>query len=182
MRYVMPIVLVMMVIVGWAFLGAGRAAAPAAPAAAAPGKVRVGTYDSRAIAVAFAGSEFFPVKEKMAEMEKAKAAGDKKKAAELEAWGKDYQRTLHFQGFSKVPVDDLLEPVKAQVAKLAADQGLAAIADDYFVTGSQVEVVDVTDPIVEMYKPNDKSRANAKMIRGQKPVALTAIADMPADK
>jgi hypothetical protein len=89
---------------------------------------------------------------------------------------------LHFQGFSKVPVDDLLEPVKAQVAKLAADQGLAAIADDYTFTGAQVVVVDVTDQIVELYKPNDKARANAKMIRGQKPVALTTIADMPVDR
>jgi hypothetical protein len=177
MRYLMSIVLVLVVIVGWASLGAGQPAAPSAP-----GKLRVGTYDSRAIAVAFAASEFNPVAAKRAEMDKAKAAGDTKKIAELEAWGKDYQRQLHFQGFSKVPVDDLLEPVKAQVAKLAADQGLAAIADDYAFTGAQVDVVDVTDQLVEMYKPNEKSRANAKMIRGQKPVALTVIADMPADR
>jgi hypothetical protein len=176
MRYSMLIVLALVVIAGWASLGAGQAGTPAA------GKVRVGTYDSRAIAVAYAASEFNPVAAKKAEMDKAKAAGDTKKVAELQTWGKDHQRMLHFQGFSKVPVDDLLEPVKAQVAKLAADQGLAAIADDFTFTGAQVEVVDVTDQIVELYKPNDKARANAKMIRGQKPVALTTIADMPVDR
>ena len=45
---------------------------------------------------------------------------------ELEAWGEQHQRQLHFQGFGRVPVDDSLAPVKDQFAKLAREQQLAA--------------------------------------------------------
>lgn len=50
-------------------------------------KVRVGTYDSRAIAVAFVGSEVFNkyLKDLKAKHDEAQAAGDKKRIAELEA-------------------------------------------------------------------------------------------------
>ena len=76
-------------------------------------KIRIGVYDSRAVAVAYAPSEWNEkrLKEKMAEMEKAKSAGEAKKIAELEAWGNDQQAKLHRQGFSTAPVDDILENI-----------------------------------------------------------------------
>ena len=54
---------------------------------------RVGIYDSRAIAVAFVGSELYNATvgkekaEKMAEYKKAESEGDQEKLAELKAWG-----------------------------------------------------------------------------------------------
>ena len=59
-------------------------------------KVRVGIYDNRAIAIAYAASSFDPVSGKMKEYEAAKQAGDKKRVKELESWGKAHQRLLHF--------------------------------------------------------------------------------------
>ena len=75
----------------------------------APTKLRVGTYDNRAIAVAYASSKYNPVSEKMEEYEKAKATGDVERAKEMEAWGKKHQRQLHRQGFARVPADELKE-------------------------------------------------------------------------
>ncbi len=158
------------------------AAAPPGDPALASGRVRVGTYDSRAIAVAYAASSFSPVGEKMKEYDAAKQAGDKGKMAELESWGKSYQRMLHFQGFGRVPVGDLLEPVKDGVAQVAADHQLAIIAMQCDYVGADAEVVDVTDDLVELFSPAARTREMARKVQEADPVSLTVLADMPAEQ
>lgn len=157
-------------------------AQPAGDSAAATAKVRIGTYDSRAIAVAYAGSTHNPVGEKMKEHEQAKAAGDAAKVKELEDWGKTFQRQLHFQGFGRVPVGDLLAPVKEGVAKVAEQQQLSAIvmACDFVADG--VEQVDVTDALVALYAPSERTLDNVKKVREVEPVSLLELADMPAEQ
>ena len=149
---------------------------------ATPTKVRIGTYDNRSIAVAYAASSLNPVREKMAELDAAKKAGDEKKIKELEAWGRDHQRMLHFQGFARVPVGDLLAPVKDQVAQIAAEEKVFAIVMDFDYRAFDVEAVDVTEKLVELYKPTNKTREMARKVREAKPVSLTVLADLPADK
>jgi hypothetical protein len=156
-------------------------AAPSPDQPVASGKIRVGTYDNRAIAVAYAASSFNPVSAKMKEYDAAKQAGDKKKIEELEAWGKAHQRMLHFQGFGRVPVQDLLKPVKDGVAKIATEQKLAAIAMECDFTSSDVEVVDVTDQLIELFKPSDKTRTTARKMRSVQPESLLVLADMRAE-
>lgn len=148
----------------------------------APGKVRIGTYDNRAIAVAFAASSHNPVHEKMKALKEAKAAGDKAKLAELDAWGKSYQRQLHFQGFGHVPVSDLLAPVKDGVARIAAEQNLTAIVMACDYTAANVETVDVTDALVALYAPTEKTLNSARMIRNAEPISLVRLADLPAER
>jgi hypothetical protein len=159
-----------------AVVGAGRAADDAPKAR----KVRIGTYDSRAIAIAYAHSAFNPVKEKWAAYQKVKAAGDRAKMKELEAWGQRHQRQLHFQGFARVPVDDLLAPVKDKVAKLLRERRLAAITMSCDFTTGEVELVDVTDDLVKLYEPSETTLKRVRAVRGVKPVPLTQVADMPA--
>jgi hypothetical protein len=163
-----------------AVLGLGVARAGEEAPNAKGKKVRIGTYDSRAIAIAYAHSGFNPVKEKWAAYEKAKAASDRAKMKELEAWGEQHQRQLHFQGFGRVPVDDLLAPVKDKMAKLAREQRLAAITMGCDFTGGDVELVDVTDALVRLYEPSEKTLALVRGIRGAKPVPLPQLAAMPA--
>lgn len=143
--------------------------------AAKDARVRIGVYDSRAVAVAYAASRYNPVREKMAEQQAAKAAGDAQKVRELEAWGQQHQRMLHFQGFCRVPVTDRLEPVKGGLDQIVADQKLAAIAMSCDAIAGDVETVDVTDAIIELYEPSDKVRQNAADIRKVKPVSLLEI-------
>src|SRR5262249_53203863 len=133
-----------------AFLGLIAVGQPISQPAAAI-KVRIGTYDNRAIAVAYAASAFNPVREKRAEYEAAKKAGDEQKVKELETWGKQHQRLLHFQGFAHVPVGDLLQPVKEHVTRIAQDQRLAALVMECDYVAADVELVDVTDQLVELY-------------------------------
>jgi hypothetical protein len=143
-------------------------------------KVRIGTYDSRAIAIAYAPSRFNPTREKKAAYEKAKTAGDREKMKDLESWGEQFQRQLHFQGFGRVPVDDLLAPVKDQMAKLARDRQLAAICMSCDFVGGDVEIVDITDDLVKLYDPSEKTLEHVQGIRKVKPAFLTQIANVPA--
>lgn len=142
-------------------------------------KVRIGTYDNRAIAVAYAASKYNPVKEKMEAYKRAKAAGDAKTMKELEAWGEQHQRLLHFQGFGRVPVEDLLEPVKEKVRALAQQRSLAAITMGCTFAGADVELVDITEDLVKLYEPSERTLTMARSVRTAKVVDLLKLADMP---
>jgi hypothetical protein len=148
--------------------------------AAEAGKVRIGTYDNRAVAVAYAASRYNPVKEKMAAHQRAKAAGDRDAAKALEAWGERHQRLLHFQGFSRVPVGDLLEPVKDGVRELVGRRGLAAITMGCDYAAGDAELVDVTEDLVKLYDPSEKTIATARQVRSAEPVDLVRLAELPA--
>ena len=99
----------------------------------------------------------------MADYEKAKAAGDEAKKSELQA-RPQHQRQLHLQGFGRVPVDDLLEPVKKEVAQLA-EQRLSAITMNCDYVGDDIELVDVTDALVKLYNPSEKTLKIAQEVR-----------------
>ena len=67
--------------------------------------VRIGVFDSRGVAIAYAHSSRFidELKSKKAEMEKAKAAGDKEKMQALEQAGKTAQAGLRHRKRQRIP-------------------------------------------------------------------------------
>jgi len=119
--------------------------------------IRIGIYDNRAVAIAYAASEFNPVSSKVKELEIAKTEGDAEKIAELETWGRTHQRHLHRQGFGRVPVGDLLEPVKHRLPALAQELGVDAIVFDCNFAAPGVETVDVTLDLVTLYQPSERT-------------------------
>lgn len=143
-------------------------------------KIRVGTYESRAVAIAYAASRFNLLKDKMADYERAKATGDQERMKELEILGKEHQRQLHFQGFGRVPVGDLLELVKEQVAKIGRERRLAAITMSCDFTSNEVELVDITDELVKLFEPSEKTLEHVRQIRKVKPIPLTQLGGVPA--
>ena len=138
-------------------------------------RLRVGTYDPRAIAVAYAPSRFNPVAQKTAEHEAAVKAGDQKRAKELEAWGERHQRALHRMAFAGTPVHDLLAHVKEGMARVAAEQHLTLIVQRCDHAGPEVEVVDVTDALVKLFEPSAKTLATVAEVRKQAPVDLDEL-------
>lgn len=140
-------------------------------------KVRIGTYDSRAIAIAYAPSKFNPVKNNMKKYEQAKTDNDKEKMKMLEDWGKKHQRQLHRQGFSVVPVNDLLAHVKDQIPGVAEKAGVVAIVRYCDFTSDQVEIVDVTDQLIQLFDPSEKTLKWVREIKDQKPVDLDDLSD-----
>ncbi len=79
-----------------------------------------------------------------------------------------------------MPVDDLLTPVKKGVATVAKEKKLAAIVMQCDYTAPNVEVVDVTNALVDLYEPNDRTREIVRTLRDVKPVGLLELADMKA--
>ena len=123
--------------------------------------LRVGTFDSRAIAIAYARSGEFgqyisSLKEKH---KKAKEEGDEKLAEELEALGVSTQQVMHQQGFSIASVADILEKVKAELPKIAEDAGVDIIVSKWEVVyrNPSIEIVDVTSHLVKLFNPDERT-------------------------
>jgi len=141
--------------------------------------LRVGVYDSRCIAIACFSSEWWnaQVRDKMKEMEAAKAAGDEQKVKELEQWGSQNQQKAHFMGFGTAPVKQWLTPVEKELATVAQQAGVDVIISkwqiDYQVEAAQF--VDVTDAIVALYKPGEKTLKSVEAIKKTKPISEQEI-------
>lgn len=150
-------------------LGSGQSAQKA------PARTRIGTYDNRAIAVAYAGSRFNPVAQKMQELRAAEAAKDQERVRELQAFGEKHQRALHRQGFGRAPVDDLLEHVRDRLPELAREHRLDAIAWQIDYSGAEVERVDVTEALVALYEPSAQTLATIAELKKHAPADLDEI-------
>lgn len=138
-------------------------------------KIRVGTYDNRAVAIAWVRSDLNNLSELGKELEAAKKAGDQKKIDELNELGTALQRKLHFQGFGHVPVTDLLEVVEGRLDEAAEAAGVDAIVFECNYAGEGVEVVDVTDAVVELFEPTPETWKVIRDIRTHDPVPLEDI-------
>ena len=158
-------------VAAWSSEGANAddGAAPARP------QLRVGVYDNRAIAVAFAHSSFNPVAGKMKAYDEAKEAGDEAAMEQLEAWGNDHQRQLHRQGFGRVPVTDLLEYVEDDLPALAAKLDVDVIAFECNYRAEHVEEVDVTLELVGLFNPDERALRTAREVMKHKPIDLNEV-------
>jgi hypothetical protein len=138
-------------------------------------KFRVGVYDNRAIAIAYAGSEYNPVGKLMEDYSKARESGDTARAAELEALGKKHQRALHRQGFGRVPVDDILALVKDKLPDVALKANVDAIAWQCNYNGPNVEVVDITRELAAVFDSTERTMNMVDEMKQHPPLDLDDI-------
>jgi hypothetical protein len=118
----------------------------------------------------------------MKEMETAKKANDQPRIAELEQWGVKHQKVLHLQGFGRVPVGDLLEPVKDGVEDLLKRKELSAITMHCDATARDVETVDITMDLVRLFDPSSRTIRTVEELKDIKPMSLSALIDLPVEK
>lgn len=145
-------------------------------------KKRIGIYDSRAIAIAFVGSEVYRATagRKLAGMmkkyNKAKAEGDKQKIKELKKRGKAQQALLHKQAFSTASIENILKHITDRLQKIKKQTGVDMIVSKWdtqtLAKHKSAEQVDITMFLVEAFKPNDRQLKCAKNILKKPPVAL----------
>ena len=143
-----------------------------------PGLIRIGTYDSRAIAVAYTNSDHFDraeLAQRTKEFREATDAGDAKRAEELECWGVRQQQLAHFRAFGRYPVDELLGKVEDGVAQLAADKNLDAIVWFADYHADNVELVDVTMDLVRLFEPTDKGLMWAEQVGAKEPLSFDEL-------
>lgn len=141
--------------------------------------LRVGVYDSRAIAIAYAHSEHFStiLKQKQAELDQAKKDGDIEKVRQIEAWGPAQQAKAHLQGFGTAPVHTCFEPVKDKLPELAAAAQVDIIVSkwefDYLAPDAQVK--DITDELVALFETNEKAMNSIRQMKDIAPLSEKEI-------
>lgn len=159
-------------------------AAVSAKAEDAQAKVRLGTYDSRFVALAYYRAENMKaVRDLMGnlntEMQKAKEAKDEDKIKELEARGPAIQNLMHQQVFGNLSIPNVMETIKGQLPAIAKKTGVTLIASKWDIqySGPGIETVDLTLQLVDLFKIDDTTR---KMIdegikKDQKPVPVEQL-------
>jgi hypothetical protein len=139
-------------------------------------KHRVGTFDSRAIAIAYASSNEFnqSIKKLMEEHKQAKADGNEQKAKELEAQGNAHQQKLHMQGFSTASVSEYLVHIKDRLPVVAKEAGVDVIVSkwDLVYQSPDAEFVDVTELMVKQFNPNEKILKTISELKKHPPISL----------
>lgn len=144
-------------------------------------KLRVGVYDSRAIAVAYCNSPEFQksLKPIQADYEKAKQAKNEKRMKEIDAMMKARQRRQHEQGFSTGSVAGIMAGIKNALPSVAQKARVDVIVSKWELNYQSpgLEVVDVTDELVALFKPSEKALGWVKDLRTKQPLPIEEITD-----
>jgi hypothetical protein len=139
---------------------------------------RIGIYDSRAIAVAYTGCAMHEKKiaATIAEHDRARAAGDLERVAELRAEAASGQKRLHMQGFSKAPVINILDQIKDRLPTIKAKARVSTLGSKWDKAGldghKDAELVDVTMALVDAFAPTERRRKDALEIQELDPIPL----------
>ena len=143
--------------------------------------LRVGVYDSRAVAVAYHNSTEFrkSLDGITADYKKAKAAKDDKRVKEIDAQMKARQRRAHEQGFSTGSVANVMAKVKDSLPGVAKKAGVDVIASKWELNyqAPGIKVVDVTDDLVALFQVSEKGLKWVKDIKNHAPLPIEQITD-----
>ena len=149
--------------------------------AAGGDRLRVGLFDSRALAIAFARSEEWnrQLRDIKSEYEKAKAAGNEKRVKEIDTQMSNHQKLAHKQAFGTWPVDDILDVVKAKLPGVAKDANVDVIVSKWHVVyqAPSAELVDVTETLANLFNPSEQT---LKMIRSLKDITPASLEEIEA--
>jgi len=147
-------------------------------------RLRVGVFDSRAIAIAYGNSEEFKrrLRDRTIEHDKAKAAGDEKRVKEIETEMENWQKLAHKQAFGTWPVDEFLDTVKGKIPDVAAAAKVDLIVSKWDVVfkASSAELVDVTEPLVKLFNPSERAMKWVRDLQNQEPIPIKKIEELDA--
>lgn len=159
--------------------------APATAEEAAKPLMKIGVYDSRGVAIAYARSAEF--QQRMAKLrndfEQAKAKGDDKRMKELEQEGQWMQVRLHQQGFSTAGVANIMAKVADALPGIAREAGVVLIVSKWEMpyVDPSIETVDVTLPIARLFVPDEQKLKMLGELKDQKPVPFDELGLDPHD-
>ncbi len=152
--------------------GAGLPCAASRPAA------RLGVYETRAVAVAWARSKYNTrIDELMAGSKEAEATGDRARVRELKRQANAMQDRLHQQAFGCAAVDDLLAPINDRIPSICTAAGVERIVPIWSLETLWQPTVDVTDPLVAEYQPSAKTLKTIGELRKHPPMLWVGHCD-----
>ena len=140
--------------------------------------VRIGVYDSRVVAYAHFWTDAVQKKRQSqyAEAKAAEQSGDKEKLDKLKKGFQLGQRQIHRQVFSTASIDDVLQEIKERLPDIQKQAGVSMLISKWnqkeLKQYPSAEKVDVTDPLVQVFKPTEKHLKMIEGIKKAKPVSL----------
>jgi hypothetical protein len=168
----------------FAILGLSAYAAQAAPEAGnlksppdkPDGSPRVGIYDSRAVAIAYCGTDRHEAATRRLDesLENAERSGDATeiKKADRAVW--EARKRLHRQGFSTYPVDDILAQIPKEIDRIKKEANVSVLISKWdkkaLAKHPKAEKVDVSESLVDALKPNKRQRRYAMAMMKVKPI------------
>ena len=144
---------------------------------------RIGVFDSRAVVLAYFNSKFSNIRQIFQSldslMQVAKSKDDKTTISKIDREGILRQAMLHNQGFGTGSINTITETIKDKLAKLANDENLSAVVSKWEIAFSNkdVELIDITDKIVNFFEPTEQVKTMAKEIMQAEPVKDAYLID-----
>ncbi|TFG65900.1 MAG: tetratricopeptide repeat protein [Gemmatimonadales bacterium] len=140
---------------------------------------RIGTFDSRAVAIAYYRSTEFQdsVGDLRTELEEAKASGDEFRVGELEAYGPAMQHRMHQQAFSIGSVMEIMDQISDALPELAREAGVSVIVSQWEVTyaNSAADFVDLTPQLVALFNPSEETLNSVESLKTVAPVPMDQL-------
>ncbi len=168
-----------------AILLAGLTVLPLATAAQEPAaqaeatQVRLGTFDSRLVAIAYYRSARFGdfLAKVRAEHQRALAADDHENARRLEQEMVSRQRQIHRQSFSTEPIGEIVDMLEKQLPRIARNAKVDVIvsAGDLEYRHPEVQTIDLSLIMAEEFRPDAETRRVLRQMSMLKPVPLTEL-------
>jgi hypothetical protein len=139
--------------------------------------MRIGVYDSRAVAYAHFSSQSYQakLKERIAAARAAQRSGDTNQLKEMSAALRAGQDTMDREVFSTAPAVEALDAMKERIPQIEQQAGVTALVSKWDEAAlkqyPQAEKVDVTDQLVrEFMQPTDKQAKTIASIIKSKPL------------
>lgn len=145
--------------------------------------LRVGTFDSRGVALAYGRSArpdcmLAKVEAIRNEHTEAEAAGDQDAMDALANRAQAMQKEIHKQVFSGAPIDDILKLIEGDMEAVAQAADVQLIASEVLYEGPQIELVDIT---LEMCAPFEPDEETTKIIKDLMTKPVVPESDLDQD-
>lgn len=138
--------------------------------------LRIGTFDSRAVALAWYNSAQGrkELGSLHAAFSDAKKRNDAARIKELEALGPARQQLMHQQVFSNGSILNLAPALRPRIEAAAKAAGVSIVVSRWEIAWSDphIEQVDLTDAIVDAIAPDAKARRWIADMKGKDPLPL----------
>ncbi len=169
-RKLLALTLAIVLLAGWALCSATYGEKPASHP-----KLRIGTYKSYILALVYYRSDVFQkqMAELSAQTEQAKADDKPELLKRLKIKSSILQQQARGQLSGRAPIDNVLAHIKDALPRVAQDSGVEAISSKVNYHSPDVELVDITDALVQQLNPSDRTLEAIKKIMKQHSPAKT---------
>lgn len=147
-------------------------------------KIRIGTFDSRCIAMAYGRTDFLKdIEELRTQHAKAKEESNQELIKELEQLGPTKQVLMHQQGFSTGSIINILEKVKDKLPAIAKDKNVKITVSKWelMFADENFELVDITNELVALYNPDEATRKIIENVKAMEPIPIEKISINPME-